>query len=134
MRRSLQLHQVAKSGALHVRHLSQPESFSFFRRSVYFKMFYLLNRASKSRTAFAVGFLASRSSKLDSILIGFDKKNFTKKKPDEKTRMKKPNRKHGFSLSERGTPVPLTKSQPCLSRKQNRDIAKERKKRNRIFF
>ena len=33
---------------------------------------YLSNRAFKSRIAFTVGFLASRSSKLDSMLIDFD--------------------------------------------------------------
>ena len=47
-------------------------------------MFYLLNHASKSRSIFTIGFLASRSSKLDPMLVGFDELLFTKK-PDKKT-------------------------------------------------
>ena len=91
-------------------------------------MFYLLNRASKSRTTFTVGLLASRYLKLDLMLIGFDE-YFLRKKLDEKT-------EPGalvFSLSKRGTPMTLVKSQSCLLRKQNR-ASRGRKKRERTRF
>lgn len=80
---------------------------------------------SKSRTAFTVGFLASRSSKLDLMLIDFNELFF----------MKKPNREHGFS------PFPK-EARPCLSRNHNRascgskivTLTKGKKKRKRVFF
>ena len=87
-------------------------------------MFYLLNRASKSRTVFTIGFLTSRSSKLDPMLIGFDD-FFTKKWT------KKPNREHGFfpfrkrhvRASDEITTVPLAEAKPCPSRKKKEQKA-----------
>ena len=40
-----------------------------------FKMFYLFNRKLKIRSVFTVSLVASRSSKVDPMLICFDKKN-----------------------------------------------------------
>ena len=86
-------------------------------------MFYLLNRASKSQTVFTIGFLASRSSKLDPMLIGFDELFF-----HEKNRTKKPNREHGFfpfrkrhaRASREITTVPLVEAEPWLSWKEKK--------------
>ena len=47
-----------------------------------FKMFYLLNRKSKHRSVFMVSFVASRSSKLNLILICFDNFSFRSQLPD----------------------------------------------------
>ena len=122
-------------------------------------MFYLLNRASKSRTIFTVGFLASRSSKLDPALI--DLQNQTKKLNREHGFFPFPkkarpclsqnhnrasrgsktvtlvkgqkNRKRVFFPFPRGTAVTLAKAQPCLSRNQNRDSRERKKNRKRVF-
>ena len=47
------------------------------------------------------------------MLIGFDEIFFHEKKPDEKSRAKKPDREHGFF------PFPK-EARPCLSRNHNR--------------
>lgn len=51
--------------------------FPFSSRFVFFKMKYLQNRKSKFRTVFTFEILASRSSKLDPMLINFEKLFFS---------------------------------------------------------
>ena len=59
---------------------------------------FLLNRASKYRTVFTVGFLVSRSSKLDLTLIGYNVETGGKtKKGNPKNEIHNQYRKYNFA-------------------------------------
>ena len=92
-----------------------------------------VNRASKSRTVFIVGFLASRFSKLDPMLIGFDELFFSRKnrtkKPGEKT---EPGARF-FSFPKEARPC-LSRNHNCASRGSKTVTLVEGKKTENAFF
>ena len=98
-----------------------PESFFLYHR-FFLKMFYLLNRASKSRTVFIIAFFVSRSLKLDPMLIDFDELKKTDEKTEPGARFSPFQKRHGRAShgSKKYTFFRFREARPCLSRKKKR--------------